>query len=58
VTVRVPTVDYVQRDRVVKALRSTRSECHANGHGWDVADVMEVLDKEGLFNGANHRRDC
>lgn len=33
-----------KRNRVLKALRKERLKQLMNGHEWDIADVMEVLD--------------
>lgn len=38
-----------RRERVIMALHRARRECHLNDHDWDVADVMKVLDQEGLL---------
>lgn len=38
------------REDLKNALRRSRMECIMRGHSWDVADVMEVLDRETVID--------
>lgn len=38
-----------RREKVINALRLSRSKCVSEGRQWDLADVMKVLDEEGVL---------
>lgn len=38
-----------KKETLKDALHRSRSETKNRGHDWDVADVMDVLEEQGIF---------